>query len=48
MPLQVADSPDGRGLGFHAHPICRAAGKSYDPAIGPKGWAALHRLAYAQ
>ncbi|MFF4706683.1 N-acetylmuramoyl-L-alanine amidase [Streptomyces sp. NPDC001297] len=34
---------------FHnAHPTYRAAGKSYDPAIGPKGWAALHRLAYGK
>ncbi|GGW19855.1 hypothetical protein GCM10018980_25340 [Streptomyces capoamus] len=34
---------------FHnAHPSYRAAGKSYDPAIGPKGWAYLHRLAYAK
>ncbi|MFE7017689.1 N-acetylmuramoyl-L-alanine amidase [Streptomyces sp. NPDC057651] len=32
---------------FHnAHPAYRAAGKSYDPAIGPRGWAALNRLAY--
>ncbi|MFM9613923.1 GH25 family lysozyme [Streptomyces niveiscabiei] len=34
---------------FHnAHPTYRAAGKTYDPAIGPKGWAALHRLAYGK
>ncbi|AVH58373.1 MULTISPECIES: glycoside hydrolase family 25 protein [Streptomyces] len=34
---------------FHnAHPQYRAAGKSYDPAIGPKGWAALFRLAYGK
>ncbi|MFJ4585335.1 N-acetylmuramoyl-L-alanine amidase [Streptomyces echinatus] len=34
---------------FHnAHPTYRAAGKSYDPAIGPKGWAYLHRLAYGK
>ncbi|MFD8216219.1 glycoside hydrolase family 25 protein [Streptomyces sp. NPDC059697] len=34
-------------IAFHnAHPQYRAAGKSKDPAIGPKGWAALHRLAY--
>ncbi|QCX77679.1 N-acetylmuramoyl-L-alanine amidase [Streptomyces sp. YIM 121038] len=34
---------------FHnAHPAYRAAGKSHDPAIGPRGWAALHRLAYAK
>ncbi|WP_262007650.1 N-acetylmuramoyl-L-alanine amidase [Streptomyces sp. FIT100] len=32
---------------FHnAHPSYRSAGKSYDPAIGAKGWAYLHRLAY--
>ncbi|MFC8584234.1 N-acetylmuramoyl-L-alanine amidase [Streptomyces sp. NPDC057217] len=32
---------------FHAaHPQYRAAGKTYDPAIGPRGWAYLHRLAY--
>ncbi|WP_406353270.1 N-acetylmuramoyl-L-alanine amidase [Streptomyces sp. NBC_00658] len=34
---------------FHnAHPTYRAAGKTYDPAIGPKGWAYLHRLAYGK
>ncbi|MGW0756120.1 peptidoglycan-binding protein [Streptomyces sp. NPDC002814] len=34
---------------FHnAHPAYRAAGKSHDSAIGPKGWAALHRLAYGK
>ncbi|MEV4036364.1 N-acetylmuramoyl-L-alanine amidase [Streptomyces umbrinus] len=34
---------------FHNdHPTYRAAGTSHDPAIGPKGWAALHRLAYAK
>jgi GH25 family lysozyme M1 (1,4-beta-N-acetylmuramidase) len=34
---------------FHnAHPTYRAAGKSYDPAIGPKGWAYLFRLAYGK
>lgn len=34
---------------FHsAHPQYRAKGKSYDPAIGPKGWAALFRLAYGK
>ncbi|NIY69772.1 hypothetical protein SMALB_7896 [Streptomyces malaysiensis] len=32
---------------FHtAHPQYRAKGKTNDPAIGPKGWAALFRLAY--
>jgi LysM repeat protein len=34
---------------FHnAHPTYRAEGRTYDPAIGPKGWAALHRLAYGK
>lgn len=32
---------------FHnAYPKYRAAGKTSDPAIGPQGWAYLHRLAY--
>ncbi|MER8086625.1 N-acetylmuramoyl-L-alanine amidase [Streptomyces sp. NPDC094048] len=32
---------------FHqAHPAYRAAGQHYDPAIGPRGWAALHTIAY--
>ncbi|MFE4333963.1 N-acetylmuramoyl-L-alanine amidase [Streptomyces sp. NPDC056831] len=32
---------------FHnAHTAYRAKGKKYDPAIGPNGWAYLHRLAY--
>ncbi|MFD5057439.1 CHAP domain-containing protein [Streptomyces sp. NPDC058394] len=32
---------------FHnTHPTYRAKGTSYDPAIGPRGWAGLHRLAY--
>ncbi|MBI0374719.1 muramidase [Streptomyces albiflaviniger] len=32
---------------FHnAHPSYRAVGKKTDPAIGPRGWAYLHRLAY--
>ncbi|MFS0695136.1 N-acetylmuramoyl-L-alanine amidase [Streptomyces nitrosporeus] len=32
---------------FHqAHPAYRAVGKHYDPAIGPRGWAALHTIAY--
>ncbi|MER7788730.1 N-acetylmuramoyl-L-alanine amidase [Streptomyces sp. NPDC097640] len=32
---------------FHnAHPQYRAKGKPNDPAIGPKGWSALFRLAY--
>ncbi|MET8399567.1 N-acetylmuramoyl-L-alanine amidase [Streptomyces sp900116325] len=34
---------------FHnAHTAYRAAGRTYDPAIGPKGWAALFRLAYGK
>ncbi|MGW7431874.1 peptidoglycan recognition protein family protein [Streptomyces sp. NPDC054861] len=34
---------------FHnAHPSYRGAGKSYDPAIGAKGWAYLHRTAHAK
>ncbi|MFF2013997.1 N-acetylmuramoyl-L-alanine amidase [Streptomyces sp. NPDC058195] len=32
---------------FHqAHPAYRGAGLHYDPAIGPRGWAALHTIAY--
>ncbi|MFI6860194.1 N-acetylmuramoyl-L-alanine amidase [Streptomyces sp. NPDC050421] len=31
-----------------AHPAYRAAGLHYDPAIGPRGWAALHTLAYGK
>ncbi|MGW1405015.1 CHAP domain-containing protein [Streptomyces sp. NPDC002403] len=32
---------------FHqANPAYRAAGQHYDPAIGPRGWAALHTIAY--
>ncbi|MEV6073950.1 peptidoglycan-binding protein [Streptomyces sp. NPDC052069] len=32
---------------FHnAHPSYRAKGKTYDPAIGARGWAYLHRLAH--
>ncbi|WP_371795973.1 N-acetylmuramoyl-L-alanine amidase [Streptomyces sp. NBC_01718] len=34
---------------FHnAHTQYRAKGTTHDPAIGPKGWAALHRLAYGK
>ncbi|MFD5901712.1 N-acetylmuramoyl-L-alanine amidase [Streptomyces microflavus] len=34
---------------FHqAHPAYRAAGRHYDPAIGPRGWAALHTIAYGK
>ncbi|MET7450691.1 glycoside hydrolase family 25 protein [Streptomyces sp. NPDC005574] len=53
MPKSVPESPhygpqtQAGVIKFHnAHPTYRAAGKTYDPAIGPKGWAALHRLAY--
>ena len=34
---------------FHnAHPQYRAKSKTSDPAIGPKGWAALFRIAYGK
>ncbi|MFD3790772.1 N-acetylmuramoyl-L-alanine amidase [Streptomyces cyaneofuscatus] len=34
---------------FHqAHPAYRAKGLHYDPAIGPRGWAALHTIAYGK
>ncbi|MET9923338.1 MULTISPECIES: N-acetylmuramoyl-L-alanine amidase [unclassified Streptomyces] len=34
---------------FHqAHPAYRATGRHYDPAIGPRGWAALHTIAYGR
>ncbi|MGC5343639.1 CHAP domain-containing protein [Streptomyces sp. DT171] len=34
---------------FHqAHPAYRGKGLHYDPAIGPKGWAALHSIAYGK
>jgi len=55
MPAEVVESdtygPQTQAAvaRFHnAHPAYRAAGKTYDPAIGPKGWAALHRLAYGK
>lgn len=36
-------------IAFHnKHPQYRAEGATRDPAIGPKGWAALHRLAYGK
>ena len=32
---------------FHNdNPTYKSEGVSYDPAIGPKGWDHLHRLAY--
>ncbi|MFF0744223.1 N-acetylmuramoyl-L-alanine amidase [Streptomyces sp. NPDC004111] len=34
---------------FHnAHPAYRAIGTAYDPAIGTRGWAFLHRLAHGK
>ncbi|WP_050487172.1 peptidoglycan-binding protein [Streptomyces sp. CNS654] len=34
---------------FHqANPAYRAKGLHYDPAIGPRGWAALHTIAYGK
>ncbi|MFJ4551106.1 LysM peptidoglycan-binding domain-containing protein [Streptomyces sp. NPDC088817] len=55
MPKTVAEADNygpqtqGAVARFHnAHPQCRAKGVSYDPAIGPQGWAALHRLAYGK
>lgn len=36
-------------IAFHnKYPQYRAVGVTHDPAIGPKGWAALHRLAYSR
>ncbi|MBK6015628.1 glycoside hydrolase family 25 protein [Streptomyces sp. MBT53] len=55
MSKSVAESPNygpktqAGVIAFHnAHPQYRAAGKRSDPAIGPKGWAALFRLAYGK
>lgn len=55
MPASVVEA-DNYGpatqaavIKFHnAHPAYRAAGVTRDPAIGPKGWAALFRLAYGK
>ncbi|MEV5527815.1 glycoside hydrolase family 25 protein [Streptomyces prunicolor] len=55
MAKSVAESPNygpktqAGVVKFHnAHPTYRAKGKTSDPAIGPKGWAALFRLAYGK
>jgi GH25 family lysozyme M1 (1,4-beta-N-acetylmuramidase) len=55
MPKSVKESPHygpatkAAVIRFHtAHPQYRAAGLSKDPAIGPRGWAALFRLAYGK
>jgi GH25 family lysozyme M1 (1,4-beta-N-acetylmuramidase) len=55
MPKSVKESPHygpatkAAVIRFHtAHPQYRAAGVSKDPAIGPRGWAALFRLAYGK
>ncbi|UIX33535.1 glycoside hydrolase family 25 protein [Streptomyces sp. GQFP] len=55
MSKSVAESPhygpatQAGVIAFHnAHPRYRAAGKKSDPAIGPKGWAALFSLAYGK
>ncbi|MDX3214578.1 CHAP domain-containing protein [Streptomyces sp. ME02-6991-2B] len=54
MPKSVKESPNygpqtqAAVVRFHnEHPQYRATGVTRDPAIGPKGWAALHRLAHA-
>ncbi|WP_237693845.1 N-acetylmuramoyl-L-alanine amidase [Streptomyces sp. SID2888] len=55
MPTSVAEA-DNYGpqtqkavAAFHnAYPQYRSQGVSYDPAIGPKGWAALFTLAYGK
>ncbi|MFE4413092.1 peptidoglycan-binding protein [Streptomyces sp. NPDC056821] len=53
MAKTVTESPNygpktqAAVIKFHnAHTQYRSAGTTSDPAIGPKGWAALHRLAY--
>ncbi|WP_405948886.1 glycoside hydrolase family 25 protein [Streptomyces prunicolor] len=55
MAKSVAEAPNygpktqAGVVKFHnAHPTYRAKGKASDPAIGPKGWAALFRLAYGK
>jgi GH25 family lysozyme M1 (1,4-beta-N-acetylmuramidase) len=55
MSASVVESPrygpktQGAVARFHnAHPKYRAAGVAHDVAIGPRGWAALFRLAYGK
>jgi hypothetical protein len=55
MPTSVKESPNygpatqAAVAKFHnAHPQYRAQGVTRDPAIGPKGWAVLFRLAYGK
>ncbi|MFI5993172.1 GH25 family lysozyme [Streptomyces sp. NPDC051362] len=55
MAASVAESPhygpktEAAVAAFHnAHPQYRAKGTTHDVAIGPKGWAALFRLAYGK
>jgi GH25 family lysozyme M1 (1,4-beta-N-acetylmuramidase) len=55
MSATVPESPNygpktqGSVARFHnAHPQYRAAGSTHDVQIGPKGWAALFRLAYGK
>ncbi|MFJ3867916.1 peptidoglycan recognition protein family protein [Streptomyces nigra] len=55
MPSSVKESPNygpqtqAAVAKFHnAHTQYRAKGVTRDPAIGPKGWAALFRLAYGK
>lgn len=55
MSTSVPESPhygpktEGGVARFHnAHPQFRAAGVAHDVAIGPRGWAALFRLAYGK
>jgi GH25 family lysozyme M1 (1,4-beta-N-acetylmuramidase) len=55
MSASVVESPrygpktEGAVARFHnAHPKYRAAGVAHDVAIGPRGWAALFRLAYGK
>jgi hypothetical protein len=33
---------------LNAHPQFKEVGKTYDPSIGPKGWAYLFRMAYGR
>jgi GH25 family lysozyme M1 (1,4-beta-N-acetylmuramidase) len=55
MPKGVKESPNygpatqAATARFHdAHPQYRAAGNTHDVKIGPRGWAALFRLAYGK